>query len=391
MIRQAVILVGGKGSRLKEATAATPKPLLDVGGRPFVEYLLDEAARHGFTDILMLAGHLGGQFQSRYGGKTWRGSRIRVLCEPEPRGTGGALRFARAQLDEFFLMLNGDTLFDINLRALTQTPQADGVVMALRSGVAGNRFGRVQVDNGVVTGFHEKGAVAEGPINGGIYCVSRAVVDAVSEGNVSLETEIFPLLVADRCLRSVVFDRYFIDMGVPEDLERSRLEVPAALRRAAVFFDRDGVLNVDKNYVHRIEDFEWMPGAREAIRHCNDLGMLVFVVTNQAGVARGYYDETAVLRLHDFMAEELAVVGGHVDAFSYCPHHPEGTVEAYRQACRRRKPAPGMIEDLLADWTVDKAQSILIGDKSSDIAAANLAGVKGKLYVGGDLRSLVPI
>src|SRR5450432_3061925 len=126
------------------------------------------------------------------------------------------------------------------------------------------------------------------------------------------------------------------------------------VRRPAVFFDRDGVLNRDVAYLHQPDEFEWLEGAKTAIRLCNDADYFVFVVTNQAGVARGYYDESDVENLHAWIRVELELQGARVDAFEYCPHHPDGIRPEYRKTCRRRKPAPGMILDLLADWPVDK-------------------------------------
>jgi D-glycero-D-manno-heptose 1,7-bisphosphate phosphatase len=165
--------------------------------------------------------------------------------------------------------------------------------------------------------------------------------------------------------------------------------LPAALLRPAVFLDRDGVLNVDKNYVHEIEDFEWIPGAREAIKLCNDLGYLTFVVTNQAGVARGYYGVDAVHRLHDWMNRDLAELGAHIDEFQYCPYHEDGVVAEWRRASDRRKPAPGMILDCLEGWPVRKEASILIGDKQHDLEAAATAGIRGHLFEGGNLADFV--
>lgn len=160
-------------------------------------------------------------------------------------------------------------------------------------------------------------------------------------------------------------------------------------RRPAAFLDRDGVLNEDTGYLHRIEDFRWMPGAREAIARLNRAGYWVFVVTNQSGVARGYYGEAEVAALHRWMQEDLAAVGAHVDAFHYCPHHPEAVVEALRQDCRCRKPGPGMIEDLTRDWPVDLARSFVIGDKRRDLEAGAAVGVPGYLYTSGSLDALV--
>jgi D-glycero-D-manno-heptose 1,7-bisphosphate phosphatase len=159
--------------------------------------------------------------------------------------------------------------------------------------------------------------------------------------------------------------------------------------RRAAFFDRDGVLNVDREYVSRIEDFAWMPGAVRAVRLCNEAGALVFVVSNQSGIARGFYDEAAVESLHTHMAKELAAQGARIDAFRFCPHHPEGEIARYRSDCRCRKPAPGMVLDLLAEHGVDPAASFLVGDKATDIAAARAAGVKAFLYRAGPVDALV--
>lgn len=160
-------------------------------------------------------------------------------------------------------------------------------------------------------------------------------------------------------------------------------------QRPAVFLDRDGVLNVDRGYVHRPDQIEWIPGAKQAIRLFNDAGYFVFVVTNQSGIARGYYSEDDVHALHHWMTAELQAVGAHVDCFEFCPYHPEGTVERYRQTSERRKPAPGMLLDCLQRWPVDKDESFLIGDKEIDLAAARAAGIAGYLFASGDLLAFI--
>lgn len=159
--------------------------------------------------------------------------------------------------------------------------------------------------------------------------------------------------------------------------------------RAAVFFDRDGVLNVDKGYTFRPEDFEWMPGAIEVIKQFNNKGYYVFCVTNQSGVARGYYAEDDVRKFHGWMNVELAKHGAHIDAFYYCPHHPDYGDEPYRKACTCRKPEPGLIFQALSEWKVDKENSLLIGDKDSDLLAAAAAGIRGHLFAGENLAEFL--
>ena len=157
----------------------------------------------------------------------------------------------------------------------------------------------------------------------------------------------------------------------------------------AIFFDRDGTLNVDVHYLHEPEKFVWIEGAIEAIRRANEHGYLVIVVTNQSGIARGYYDEAAVHRLHNWMNAELRKHGAHIDAFYYCPHHIEGKLPAYAKSCDCRKPAPGMILRAIREHDIDPAASWMFGDAESDVAAAENAGVKGVRYMGGSLLAAV--
>jgi D-glycero-D-manno-heptose 1,7-bisphosphate phosphatase len=165
--------------------------------------------------------------------------------------------------------------------------------------------------------------------------------------------------------------------------------MPALPPRPAVFLDRDGTLNDDTGYVHRVADFHWLPGAVNAVRALNGAGYYVFVVTNQSGVARGLYDEAAIRSLHDWMNGELRAAGARIDDFRYCPHHPEAGVAAYRAACACRKPAAGMLLDLMAAWPVIREGSIMIGDRESDAEAGKAAGIASAIVPPGGLESFV--
>jgi D-glycero-D-manno-heptose 1,7-bisphosphate phosphatase len=160
--------------------------------------------------------------------------------------------------------------------------------------------------------------------------------------------------------------------------------------RPALLVDRDGVLNEDVGYPHRVEDLRWLPGAREAVRAANAAGWWVFVVTNQSGVARGLFGLDAVERFHETMTAELAAVGAKVDRYYVCPFHPEAVEARWRHPDHPdRKPNPGMLLRAMAEHPVDPARSVMIGDRPSDLEAARRAGVRGLLYTGGDLLALV--
>jgi D,D-heptose 1,7-bisphosphate phosphatase len=391
MLRQAVVLIDGSEARLGEATKSVPMTLFEIAGKPFIEHVLHELSRYPIlSNILLLSSDRTGQAAERYEGMRWRGATVMVATVPPRLGTGGALQHAASRLEDQFLLLNGDSFFHFNLLDLVlHTSQSSAIAhMALKRDCAGDRYGRVVVEGDVVRGFSSAGALGN-PINSGVYCLKRRILDFIGEPPCSLVQHVFPRLIEHGLLRAAVYDGFLFDIGIPSDLERAQTELPLALNRSAVFFDRDGVLNVDKNYVHRIEDFEWIAGAQEAIKLCNDLGYLTFVVTNQAGVARGYYGIDAVHQLHDWMSNELAKVGAHIDEFQYCPYHEDGVVEQWRRASDRRKPAPGMILECLEGWPVRRETSILIGDKQHDLEAAAAAGIRGYLFEGGELADFI--
>lgn len=159
--------------------------------------------------------------------------------------------------------------------------------------------------------------------------------------------------------------------------------------RPIAFFDRDGVLNRDTGYVHRIDTLEWVEGAFEAMAMLRQAGYRVVVVTNQSGVARGFYREEDVRTLHDWMADQIDRLGGHIDAFYYCPYHPEAADPAYREDHPDRKPRPGMLLKALKRFPADLERSFMIGDQATDMQAAQAAGVSGHLFTGGRLDHLV--
>lgn len=164
-----------------------------------------------------------------------------------------------------------------------------------------------------------------------------------------------------------------------QNLNNTRAESFARPKRPAAFLDRDGVLNIDRGYIYKPDDLEMIPGAATAVRLLNEAAYSVFVVTNQSGVARGYYSEAAIGEIHVRLQGILNSEGAHIDAFYYCPHHPDGTVKSLAIECRCRKPGPGMLEQAAREWPIDLSRSFLIGDRDLDLAAAaafNIRGIK---------------
>ena len=153
--------------------------------------------------------------------------------------------------------------------------------------------------------------------------------------------------------------------------------------KKCIFLDRDGNINIEKEYLHKIEEFEFIKGAKEAIKIFNELGYLVVIVTNQSGVARGYYNEESVKKLHNYLQREVEKIGGHIDGFYYCPHHPKKGIGEYKLDCQCRKPEPGMFLQAKKELDIDFNNSIMVGDKVSDVEAGRKLGMRSILVKTG--------
>ena len=326
-----------------------------------------------------------------------------MLAEPEPLGTGGALAFAReGPWAERFFFLNGDSLFDVNLWDLALRPSTGPARGRATTGsppwpcaawIRRRALWRLPCcSDGAITGFKRAWSGRAWPDQWRRRGVRRrrSSTSCRRTGPCSIESVAYPELARTGQTRGEgPTTGPFIDIGVPDDYARAPAWVAAHIARGAVIFDRDGVLNHDVGYAHLPEHIIWTQGAAKAVKAVNDAGLFAFVATNQAGVARGYYGEAEVHALHAWMNAALAAEGAHIDAFALSPFHPEGTVERFSRASECRKPAPGMLTDLLTRHPVAADRTVMIGDRPTDMAAADAAGVRGVLFKGGDLASVV--
>jgi D-glycero-D-manno-heptose 1,7-bisphosphate phosphatase len=318
-----------------------------------------------------------------------------ILCPEQGRaGTGGALLQARAHLADRFLLCNGDSWLDFNFARLLADAAGDGDDVVLRIVLRHlpdtTRAGVAELDGDRMIAFHDRPLVAGQPglANAGFYLLRNSVLDLVSDP-CSLERDVLPGLVTAGAVKATLGDGYFIDIGIPADLERAQTELPARLHRRALFLDRDGVINHDHGWVGEQERFDFIPGAIDAMRSAADAGWHVFVATNQSGIARGKYDEAQFALLSTWMIDRIRAGGGNVDDLRFCASHPDAPLEAYRRADTRRKPGPGMLQELIAAWELDPARCLMVGDQPTDLQAAAAAGVPAHLFPGGDLAAFV--
>ena len=374
--REAIVLAGGFGTRLAHVVPDVCKPMALVAGRPFLRFIMDQLAAAGFDRAVVADGYRREQIEGFFG-PAYRGMAIEYSPEETPLFTGGAVKRALGMCDsDWVFVLNGDTWLDVDFEAMeaaaVNVPDSVAAVIAVKRMRDFERYGTVDVDaGGYLTAFHEKRPCEEGLINAGVYLLRRDALNSMPE-MFSLESDYFEYVVGNGELRAVECPGGFIDIGVPEDYELAQtMLAPLAKSWKLAMFDRDGTINVDTGHLHEPEKLELIPSTVDIMRgYSDDPDFKVVVVTNQAGIAKGLYTESDMRRLHRYMEDELERLGVHVDAWYFCPHHPD-----YTGPCECRKPAPGMLQAAMRDFDANSAGCVMFGDKTSDEVAAKAACV----------------
>jgi len=386
-MRQAVVLVGGLGTRLGAFTQSTPKPLLQIDeDRCFLDYLIEQLTRHGVSEIILIAGHLGEQVEARYG-QSPPGCEVIVVREPAPAGTAGALQFARDLLDPVFLMMNGDSFFDVNLLALTSTlAETDLAALALRHVPDASRYGAVEHADGRVLAFREKQAAGGGAwISAGVYAVRRTILDHISTPPCSIEVDVFPALAAAGQLAARPLEGYFIDIGLPDTLAQGRRELPQVRRRPAIIFGPDVAVQLDPLASLHPAGMALTSEAVAAIRAANDLGWFAVVAIDRPGPEPTGYLAEDVRRLQANLQARLAPYGAHIDAIYHRDPQDSAAPGLATDSPLRRDPDADTLGAILRTLPIDAARSLLIYDQAADSAAAQALGLRTRAHAPGGL------
>ena len=370
--RQVVILAGGRGTRLRPLTDTQPKPMIAFHGRPFLEYLIEMLRERGFRRVLLLLGHLPEAITGFFGDGRRFGVEIEYSITDVDNDTGRRLKLAAPLIESRFLLAYCDNHLSIPFDAMWQAYRDGGTLAQIT--VYRNRDGytrdnlRVDVD-GFVTVYDKTRAAPElAGVDIGFLIADHAILNLLAEDdNVSFEATVYPQLVAARQLRAFETNHRYYSIGTPQRLPETKRFLA---RELAILLDRDGVLNHRMprgTYVRSWEDWQWLPGAKEALRRLNEAGYRVIVVTNQAGVARGVLTAADLETIHDRMREEVQAVGGEIAHIYVCPHH-------WNDDCDCRKPKPGMLFKAQRDFHLDLPSTLFVGDDDRDRQAAEQAG-----------------
>ena len=381
MSKEAIILAGGLGTRLRDAVPDLPKCMAPVAGRPFVSIVIDYLRMQGIERFIFSLGYKSGVIEE-FLQKEYPTLDYTSVIEPEPLGTGGAIRLAiQKTVSRNIVVANGDTLFKISLHDLFKTHHDNDAecTLALKPMQNFDRYGVVEIDdNEKITSFKEKEFYADGMINGGMYVLDRDkfLLRSFPE-KFSFEKDYLEAFCTEGKFYASIQNGYFIDIGIPEDYQKAQLELKRPqldLRQIdkswTLFLDRDGVINEERlgEYVLHWGEFIFSTGVLKVFKKLSDHFARVIVVSNQRGVGKGLMTEEALQSIHLEMKREVEIVQGKIDKIYYCTEKEDTYFY--------RKPNPGMAVQAFNDFPdMNPLKSIMVGNKPSDMKFGRAAGM----------------
>ena len=409
-----VIMAGGKGTRIQSIAADIPKPMIPIDGIPVLEREIISLRDQGFKDIIITVSHLGSIIMDYFGDGSKIGVNIEYYNEETPLGNAGALFKLKDQLTEPFLLLNGDAIFDIDFKRFVSFHYSCGGKVTLFTHPNNHPYdsGLIIADKeGMVEAWlakeDDRPQYYRNRVNAGLHVIDPSILNGIDTDKVGKVDEktgkVFKVDLDRQLLKPLAgtgqmfcYDspEYVKDMGTPErfhqvenDYMEGRVQSKnLSNKQKAVFLDRDGTINVYKDFLTDIDDFELIPGVADAIKKINALGYLAIVITNQPVIARGEISWDQLEEIHNKMETELGKEGAYLDRIYFCPHHPhkgyDGEIVELKIECDCRKPKPGMILKASKDFNVDLSQSYMLGDSENDIKAGIAAGCKSILLNG---------
>lgn len=403
---QAVILAGGKGTRLAARLNGRPKPLVDVCGVPLLQRQIEQLTSQGVQDFVVLVNHAADQIIDFLKARHDFGCRIALVDDGDPRGTAGAVLHCLERLDDRFLVVYGDTLFNIDLGRFLAAHEGSGAdaSLFLHPNDHPQDSDLVEVDDARrIIGFHPyphpEGVFLPNLVNAAFYIVEKRALEPYRDFPVPSDfaKELFPRMLADGArLSGYPSFEYIKDLGTPARLEKVEKHLASGLvdrsslltPQPCVFLDRDGTLNELRDYVREPEALSLFPGAGRSVRRLNDAGLRTALITNQPVIARGECSFEDLRRIHNKLETVLAEDGAFLDRIYFCPHHPDrgfaGERPELKVVCDCRKPATGLLDRARLDLNTDVSGSWFVGDSTADLLAARAFGLRSILLGTGE-------